>query len=79
MIDPSEDYVALLRQVFDFDAIKALLSRPDMSFLMDGMGGVAGPYAHALFVQELGLEPSCLRGCTPSEDFGGGHPDRGHR
>ena len=75
MIDPSEDYVALLRQVFDFDAIKALLSRPDMSFLMDGMGGVAGPYAHALFVQELGLEPSCLRGCTPSEDFGGGHPD----
>ena len=75
MIDPSEDYVALLRQVFDFDAIKALLSRPDMSFLMDGMGGVAGPYAHALFVQELGLDPSCLRGCTPSEDFGGGHPD----
>ena len=70
-----EDHVKLLQKVFDFDAIKALLSRPDMSFLMDGMGGVAGPYAHALFVQELGLEPSCLRGCTPSEDFGGGHPD----
>ena len=33
------------------------------------------PYAHALFVEELGLPPSCLRGCTPSEDFDGGHPD----
>ena len=75
MIDPCEDYVALLRQIFDMGAIKALLARPDMSFLMDGMGGVAGPYAHALFVEELGLAPSCLRGCSPSEDFDGGHPD----
>jgi len=75
VIDPCEDYVALLHQVFDMNAIKTLLARPDMSFLMDGMGGVAGPYAHALFVKELGLAPSCLRGCTPSEDFDGGHPD----
>lgn len=75
VIDPTEDYVALLRQVFDMGAIKALLARPDMSFLMDGMAGVAGPYAHALFVDELGLPPSCLKQCTPSEDFDGGHPD----
>jgi len=75
VIDPTEDYVALLRQVFDLGAIRALLSRPDMSFLMDGMSGVAGPYAKALFVDELGLPPSCLKGCEPSEDFDGGHPD----
>lgn len=75
VIDPVEDYVALLRQVFDFDAIRTLLARPDMSFAMDGMAGVAGPYARALFVDELGLPPSCLIKCEPSEDFEGGHPD----
>jgi len=75
VVDPCEDYVALLRQVFDMEAIRTLLARHDMSLLIDGMGGVAGPYAHALFVEELGLPPSCLRGCTPSEDFDGGHPD----
>ena len=47
VIDPASDYVALLRQVFDFDALRGLLARPDMSVVMDGMSGVAGPYAKA--------------------------------
>ena len=41
----------------------------------DGMHGVAGPYAHALFGTELGLSTSSLHNCIPSETFGGGHPD----
>ena len=75
VIDPAADYVALLRQVFDMEAIRRLLARPDMSVIVDGMSGVAGPYARALLVEELGVSADSLRGCEPSEDFGGGHPD----
>jgi len=74
VIDPTEDYLALLRKAFDFPAVASLLRREDMSFTFDGMCGVAGPYARALFA-ELGVEPSALLNCDPKEDFGGGHPD----
>ena len=54
-------------------ALKALLARPDFSFLFDGMHGVAGPYAYAVFVDELGADAGrSLVNCEPKEDFGGG-------
>ncbi len=46
-----------------------------MSFAYDAMHGVAGPYAHAIFEEELGVPASSLHNCEPKEDFGGGHPD----
>ena len=49
VIDPTEDYVALMASLFDFDALRSLLRRPDMSLVFDGMHGVAGPYARAIF------------------------------
>lgn len=39
------------------------------------MSGIAGPYAHKIFIEELGAPESSLIGCIPKEDFGGGHPD----
>ncbi|CAH8390339.1 unnamed protein product [Eruca vesicaria subsp. sativa] len=39
------------------------------------MHGVAGAYAHRIFVEELGAQESSLLNCVPKEDFGGGHPD----
>jgi phosphoglucomutase len=39
------------------------------------MSGVAGPFARAVFISELGLTPECLQNATPQEDFGGHHPD----
>jgi len=54
VIDPAEDYVNLMSSLFDFEALRALLARPDMSFVFDGMHGVAGPYAHAVFGALLG-------------------------
>ncbi|EIE27230.1 putative Phosphoglucomutase, cytoplasmic 2 [Coccomyxa subellipsoidea C-169] len=75
VIDEVEDYLKLLRKIYDFNALSALLRRPDFKFAFDGMHGVAGPYAKRIFVQELGApESSCLN-CDPKEDFGGGHPD----
>lgn len=75
VISSTEDYVALLRTVFDFTAIERLLARPDFSFVFDAMHGVGGPYAHAIFVGALGADPRSLVNCAPSPDFGGGHPD----
>ena len=43
--------------------------------IFDGLHGVAGPYAQAIFVDELGVSSSNLSGCVPKADFGGGHPD----
>ena len=55
------------------EALKSLLARPDFSFLFDGMHGVAGPYARAVFVDELGADAGkSLVNCDPKEDFGGG-------
>lgn len=65
MIDPTQDYVALLRRVFDLPALRSFLSRPDVTLAFDGMHGVAGPYARALLVSELGVPPSALRCGTP--------------
>merc|ERR1719460_2693401 len=77
----TEDHVALLRQVFDFGAIKSLISRKDFSFVYDSMHGVQGPYAKKIFVDEFGAPASSLMNCEPKEDFGGpasashGHAD----
>ena len=75
VIDPTEDYVKLMSSLFDFDAIRSLLARPDMSFVFDAMHGVAGPYARAIFAEILGVPQDALLNCEPSEDFNGGHPD----
>lgn len=51
VFDPVEDYLKLLRTIFDFDALKALLRKPDFTFTFDGMHGVSGPYARRVFVE----------------------------
>nr|AIQ80989.1 UDP-glucose pyrophosphorylase/phosphoglucomutase [Saccharina japonica] len=75
VVSATEQHVELLKTIFDFSAIKALLAREDFSVLYDSMHGVQGPYAKAVFVDELGADPSCLSNATPKDDFGGGHAD----
>ncbi|VVA94844.1 unnamed protein product [Arabis nemorensis] len=75
VFDSADDYVKLMKSIFDFESIKKLLSSPKFSFCYDAMHGVAGAYAHRIFVKELGAQENSLLNCTPKEDFGGGHPD----
>lgn len=76
VIDSTEDYVAFMKEIFDFDLIKGFLdSHKDFKVLFDGMSGVTGPYGKAIFLKELGLPESSVMNCTPSPDFNGGHPD----
>jgi phosphoglucomutase len=75
VFDATEDYVKLMKSIFDFESIKDLLANPNFSFCYDALHGVAGVYAKKIFVEELGAKESSLLNCTPLEDFGGGHPD----
>jgi phosphoglucomutase len=75
VIDAVEQHVDLLKSVFDFGAIKKLLDRPDFSMVYDCMHGVQGPYARAVFVDELEQPQSCLLNAVPKDDFGGHHAD----
>ena len=74
VIDPIEDYAAVLEELFDFAALRALFTHGfGMSF--DAMHAVTGPYAHHILEQRLGAPPGTVIHGTPLEDFGGTHPD----
>lgn len=74
VIDPVADYVDLMKSIFDFDAIATMLAGGfEMRF--DAMHAVTGPYAKAIFVEELGAPADHILNAQPKPDFGGGHPD----
>ncbi|KAA8646293.1 phosphoglucomutase PGM2 [Aspergillus tanneri] len=76
VVHSTTDYVAMMKQIFDFDLIREFLhSHKDFKVLFDGMHGVTGPYGVDIFVKELGLPSNSTMNCQPSPDFGGGHPD----
>ncbi|CAI7739737.1 unnamed protein product [Closterium sp. NIES-53] len=75
VVDPVADYLELFKQVFDFDMIRALVTRPDFSLKFDAMHAVTGAYAKPILVDALGAPESAIINGTPLEDFGGGHPD----
>src|SRR5258705_4930447 len=74
VIDPLADYTAVLEQLFDFEALRALF-RSGFRMQFDAMNAVTGPYAHYIFEQRLGAPPGTVINGTPLEDFGGHHPD----
>ncbi|OQV09393.1 Phosphoglucomutase/phosphomannomutase, domain-containing protein isoform 1 [Cladophialophora immunda] len=76
IVDSVADYMAMLKDIFDFDLIRSFFkSQPDFKVLFDGLSGVTGPYGVAIFQGELGLGPESTQNCQPSPDFNGGHPD----
>lgn len=75
VIDTTAESVKLLKTIFDFGAIKKLLDRPDFTMVYDSMHGVNGPYAKAIFVDELGQDESVCVNAVPKDDFNGGHAD----
>jgi phosphoglucomutase len=80
VVDPVENYVTMLKSIFDFDMIKSYLhSHPSQgakpSVLFDALNGVTGPYGRAIFIDALGLGEDSCQNCVPKPDFGGSHPD----
>jgi len=75
VIDSVQDYEELMESLFDFEAIRQLLTSGNFRISIDALHAVAGPYAHAIFESRLGAPVGTVQNGTPLEDFGGGHPD----
>jgi len=75
IIHSTTDYLAMLKDIFDFDLIKKFLQEhKDFKVLFDGLSGVTGNYGQDIFEKELGI-PNSTQNCVPKPDFGGHHPD----
>ncbi|ABN65289.1 phosphoglucomutase [Scheffersomyces stipitis CBS 6054] len=79
IIDSTSDYVAMLKDIFDFPLIKSFLEtatkEQGFKVLFDSLNGVTGPYGYKIFVEELGLPLNSIQNYHPLPDFGGLHPD----
>ncbi|KAL2294452.1 hypothetical protein Nmel_008184 [Mimus melanotis] len=76
IVDSVEIYLNLLRSIFDFSAIRNLLTGPNqIKIRIDAMNGVMGPYVRRILCDELGAPANSAINCIPLEDFGGQPPD----
>lgn len=63
IIDPFAEYVSVLKECFDFDALsKFLEDHLEFSMVFDGMHGAGGPFARRVLVEELGLPEVSVTG-----------------
>lgn len=74
VLDPVADYADLMETLFDFQAIRSLVSS-GFTMRFDAMSAVTGPYAHEILENRLGFAQGTVVNGTPLEDFGGHHPD----
>ncbi|SDE47523.1 alpha-D-glucose phosphate-specific phosphoglucomutase [Kordiimonas lacus] len=74
IVDPVADYLELMEDLFDFDALKSLF-KGGFRLCFDAMHAVTGPYAKAIFEDVLGAPAGTVINAEPKPDFGRGHPD----
>ena len=74
IIDPVQDYVEMMQNIFDFSAIKKMFQN-GFTMRFDAMNAVTGPYAQRIFEDILGAPEGSVVNYTPLPDFGGLHPD----
>ena len=75
IIDSVSDYADYMETLFDFTAIRNLLTQGDFKMLFDAMNAVTGPYAKEIFQNRLGAARNALMRQHPLANFGGCHPD----
>ncbi len=74
VIDPVTDYADLMETLFDFPAIRSLISG-GFRVVIDSMSAVTGPYAVEILEKRLGAPAGSVRNEVPLPDFGHHHPD----
>ncbi|KAF8360247.1 hypothetical protein PRIPAC_87170 [Pristionchus pacificus] len=78
VIDSVEDYVELMKTIFDFPSMREYmkgLGGNQLRILIDSMHGATGPYVSTIFNDLLGCVGTDLLRTVPKPDFGGCHPD----
>jgi phosphoglucomutase len=74
VVDPSDDWSALMQTLFDFGQMQAWL-KAGHRVRFDALHGITGPYARRVFLDLLDAPAGSLARCEPLPDFGGLHPD----
>jgi phosphoglucomutase len=74
IINPLEDYTAVMEGLFDFERLRAHF-RGGFRMLFDAMSAVTGPYARHILEERLGAPAGTVINAEPLPDFGGHHPD----
>ncbi|CAB1325817.1 unnamed protein product [Coregonus sp. 'balchen'] len=75
-VESVESSANMLRNIFDFAALKELLSGENhIKIRLDAMHGVMGPYVKGILCEELGSPADSAINCVLLQDFGGQHPD----
>lgn len=75
IIDPVSDYADLMAELFDFEAIRGLVTSEGFQIRFDAMHAITGPYAIEILQNQLGAASDTVINGIPLTDFGGGHPD----
>jgi len=75
IINPVDDYADLMASIFDFEAIRSLLTQDSFRICFDAMHAVSGPYGKEIIENRLGAPKGSVINAVPLPDFGGGHPD----
>jgi phosphoglucomutase len=76
IIDSVSNYVQLMKEIFDFEKLKAFVSgAKPLKMRIDALNGVTGPYVREIFVNQLGATDNNVVHTIPLPDFGGLHPD----
>ena len=74
VVNPLFDYTEVIKELFDFEAIR-MLFKSGFRLVFDAMHGVTGIYARHIFEELLGAPAGTVLRGSPLEDFGGLHPD----
>ena len=74
VIDPLEDYTAVMQELFDFESLRSLFAQ-GFRMQFDAMNAITGPYARHILEGLLKAPEGTVINGTPLEDFGGHHPD----
>ncbi|SEP56675.1 phosphoglucomutase [Ectothiorhodospira magna] len=75
VVDPVQDYAALMQTLFDFDRIGTLFTGTAFRMRFDAMYAVTGPYGRRILVEMLGARSDTVMRGDPLANFGGQHPD----
>jgi phosphoglucomutase len=74
IVNPLEDYSAIMEELFDFERMRAFF-KGGFRVLFDAMSAVTGPYARHILEEKLGAPAGTVINGEPLPDFGGHHPD----
>lgn len=73
VVSSVDDYIELMKDVFDFQLIKSYIESQKLKLRFDSLHGVMGPYAKKI-CEELNAGDAAIN-AIPKDDFNGGHPD----